>query len=698
MLAFHFRIYEFFNKIKQWMDMASTPRSLRTKVAKLEQSFAVSVLLYKKYCPIFEDMFKKIEGTEKTKNSKKARPLPCTPAKLFEFCWCLFVCAKGEFPDSSVDLVTSFHMLLCCCDLIYANVINDKRHDLVNPRWSGVPENWENDDFDPAQIQPYSVIQQLCNLYEGTAVDAIETKNFTWKQVIDIFFKKQILVGDSNNFLDILKMGNFEANQKSISHAYETYLLSCGEVDERIFLKSKNFIATAAEDETIQSLVPATPLTGRAYLDSQGIRNLNAPLAIAQDNVSKLRAVFANFDGEVPLGLKELIRRCDSEATISTIKDRLLEMKRIFDSKFPATDRWQLVTALYYHLLLNIVEGELKIRPNLDVSTILRENTVQKTLIVCCVEIVVYCYNYHFRFPTVLTWYSMHPFNFYRIIEMVVLYHQECLTRDIIKHLNMIEEQTLESFTWESNSPLWERIRQYGQKLPLCQAVDRPRMIGDEDLAGITPHNPNYRRNDTEKHIDILPSPSKSVKKQLFQDDTQQSTASAAAATLTNNQNRSPEPQSSDPVFMEPPQGPSNLLASVKKTNKAGSLGLFFRKFYKLASVRMVVLCNGLEINDSDLLKKIWTIFEHSIVEQTELMKDRHLDQMIMCAIYVIFRVTRYKASFSDIMRCYRNQPQSASHVYRSVLIEMKRKENEEGRLIFSFLYLHAFTYIFLFD
>lgn len=106
------------------------------------------------------------------------------------------------------------------------------------------------------------------------------------------------------------------------------------------------------------------------------------------------------------------------------------------------------------------------------------------------------------------------------------------------------------------------------------------------------------------------------------------------------------------------------------KPRKTGSVALFFRKFYNLAYVRMQDLCNSLEISDTDK-RKIWTIFEYSIKERTELMKDRHLDQILMCAIYVICKLVKMeKNSFTEIMRCYRLQPQAASHIYRSVLIE----------------------------
>lgn len=50
-------------------------------------------------------------------------------------------------------------------------------------------------------------------------------------------------------------------------------------------------------------------------------------------------------------------------------------------------------------------------------------------------------------------------------------------------------------------------------------------------------------------------------------------------------------------------------------------------------------LCNRLLITDLELKCKIMTVFEHSIRNQTELMMDRHLDQLLMCAVYVICKV-----------------------------------------------------------
>ncbi len=62
-------------------------------------------------------------------------------------------------------------------------------------------------------------------------------------------------------------------------------------------------------------------------------------------------------------------------------------------------------------------------------------------------------------------------------------------------------------------------------------------------------------------------------------------------------------------------------------------------QFYHLASVRLQDLCNRLELYEEDLRKKIWTCFEYSVMNHTELMQDRHLDQILMCAVYVICKV-----------------------------------------------------------
>uniref|UniRef100_A0A672KY93 RB transcriptional corepressor like 2 n=1 Tax=Sinocyclocheilus grahami TaxID=75366 RepID=A0A672KY93_SINGR len=108
-------------------------------------------------------------------------------------------------------------------------------------------------------------------------------------------------------------------------------------------------------------------------------------------------------------------------------------------------------------------------------------------------------------------------------------------------------------------------------------------------------------------------------------------TAQQLTAMPTGTVQNSPSPAKQD--RKNPQQG-----TPTKRAQKTGSLCLFFRKVYHLASVRLRDLCAKLDIS-ADLRRKIWTCFEYSLVHCTDLMVDRHLDQLLMCAIYVMTKV-----------------------------------------------------------
>jgi len=77
------------------------------------------------------------------------------------------------------------------------------------------------------------------------------------------------------------------------------------------------------------------------------------------------------------------------------------------------------------------------------------------------------------------------------------------------------------------------------------------------------------------------------------------------------------------------------------KPKKGNSIALFFRKFYHLSFVRLQDLCKNLSIEEESL-RKIWTCFQQSIVNSLEeLMRSRHLDQIIMCIVYVVSKVSK---------------------------------------------------------
>nr|CAD7568693.1 unnamed protein product [Timema californicum] len=1046
-------LIQFFNKSKKWADMANLPSQFHDKIERLERNFAVSMVIFKKFQPIFTYMFlNPMNTTPKQPKSRKQRSQPCTPSKVFDFCWTLFVCVKAEFSEISDDLFNSYHLLLACCDMIFANAFMAGRRDLLNPQFPGLPNNYYDDNFN-LPSEPPCVIDHLCQKHDGLPVEAKTIKVYTWRNHIRKLFEKKSLRGDPLTLTGILEPNNFELNCKAINKIYDAYVLNVGDFDERIFLseckrlrslgpgamhchliaglvaanrpilKARNFrgedsnsdigtpikmcddlteklqtkkswnhqygalanalvvLSLTAEDGEIElrQLAPPTPLTGREFLKGKEDHQNITPVSTATQSVSRLHSMLLGRqaspsdglitifnstaeDGEIEVRislantlvvLSSTAEDGEIEVRISVgsctrnprkkVEEHVKEMGTLFCTQFTQQQpsnppsmqidfprkRLQLGETLYYKLLENILLDERKKKPkDFDFSNLLEQDIFHQTLFACCLEIVIYSYNSQRKFPWILEALNLEPYYFYKVIEIIVRVEDQ-LSRDMVKHLNLIEEQILEALAWRSDSPLWESIKSSGLPVPSCEDACLPSQLYDESTA--LNSNPVIRRLalDSERlqgspqssPVSSVsdrfqsPVPSTLARKKLFMEgsalrtvkpgqsakaivehysrspstrkrlhtvmeemvlpvleliqfvDTRWSSEynmlsrlhavrKAVGAELANSENNieiltevewkqaagivevlgpladatkeisgdnkalksrfsfydsdpifcpsmlcdprfrgvliddmvavntlaievkklsdksslepnvkdehpscsssssglwssfdsipnttqpaidnntvegengqryipisyvpgtgsviiqaqpmkhdSPEASKSDVKVEQnsskPDQSASKPLdqlvkqeqaaggnqeqpvtqqqmASVNnavRPRRAGSLGLFFRKFYHLASVRMQDLCKNLAITDRDLKRKIWTCFEYTIIHHMDLMKDRHLDQILMCSVYVICKVAVKEKTFTDIMRCYRHQPQAASHVYRSVLLRKK--------------------------
>nr|CAD7428544.1 unnamed protein product [Timema monikensis] len=185
-------LIQFFNKSKKWADMANLPSQFHDKIERLERNFAVSMVIFKKFQPIFTYMFlNPMNTTPKQPKSRKQRSQPCTPSKVFDFCWTLFVCVKAEFSEISDDLFNSYHLLLACCDMIFANAFMAGRRDLLNPQFPGLPNNYYDDNFN-LPSEPPCVIDHLCQKHDGLPVEAKTIKVYTWRNHIRKLFEKKV--------------------------------------------------------------------------------------------------------------------------------------------------------------------------------------------------------------------------------------------------------------------------------------------------------------------------------------------------------------------------------------------------------------------------------------------------------------------------------------------------------------------------
>ncbi|KAL0106588.1 hypothetical protein PUN28_016348 [Cardiocondyla obscurior] len=732
-------LIQFFTKSKSWADMANMPQDFRARIEKLEANFSVSMVIFKKYQPIFVDVFKDPqEDISRPPRSRRHRAMPCTPSRVFEFCWTLFICIKGAIHDISDDLVNSYHLLLVCCDLIYNNALLANRKDLLNPNFQGLPNNFNDENYTPPQT-PNCIINLLCDRHDAIAVEAKAIKEYCVKNYINKLFDEKILRGDQLNFSGMLDALNFDSNHKAINRSYEQRMLSVGDFDERIFLghdANENIgsptqmmnieeiherlqIKREQHAGQIQYLAPPTPLTGRKYLRSKDMSNIT-PVTTATQSVIKLQALIAGQSAPSE-SLLQMLNNCSQDVK-SSLEAKVKQIGELFCANYnnnniniikvtdgTASDfgkkRLVMGQTLFYKLLEMILNDEKRKKPNDDITNLLLNEVFIQCLFACCLEIVIYSYKSNDKiFPWILKALNLDAYYFYKVIEIIVRAEDQ-LSRDVVKHLNQIEEKILESLAWQSDSPLWQTIESLPDGVPSCEEVSLPGTL--ETIDPNTPGQPVLRRIaiDRERTHDVQ-SPISSAserfqspitapgvaKKRLFSETrvTGQSVLRVGQSVLSSNRMVLDNGQRilvvPDQIAVSKPSSSQSVNNSAQATNKdtakpkrTGSVALFFRKFYNLACVRMQDLCHSLQIPDNDK-KKIWTIFEYSIKERTTLMRDRHLDQILMCAIYVICKLIRMERnSFTEIMRCYRLQPQAESHIYRSVLIEKVSNDNDPG-------------------
>ncbi|XP_037371685.1 retinoblastoma-like protein 2 [Talpa occidentalis] len=818
-------LIEFFNKMKKWEDMADLPPHFRERTERLERNFTVSAVIFKKYEPIFQDIFKyPQEEQPRQQRGRKQRRQPCTVSEVFHFCWVLFIYAKGNFPMISDDLVNSYHLLLCALDLVYGNALQcSNRKELVNPNFKGLAEDFHTKDSKPSSDPP-CVIEKLCSLHDGLVLEAKGIKEHFWKPYIRKLYEKKLLKGKEENLTGFLEPGNFGESFKAINKAYEEYVLSVGNLDERIFLGEdaeedigtlSRCLNTGSGTETAErvqmknilqqhfdkskALRISTPLTGVRYIKDNS--PCVTPVSTATHSLSRLHTMLTGLRNAPSEKLEQILRTCSRDPT-ETIANRLKEMYEIYSqhsqadedfgncAKEIASKHFRFAEMLYYKVLESVIEQEQKRLGDMDLSGILEQDAFHRSLLACCLEVVTFSYKPPGNFQFITEIFGVPLYHFYKVIE-VFIRAEDGLCREVVKHLNQIEEQILDHLAWKPESPLWDRIRDNENRVPTCEEVMPPQNLERADeicIAGspLTPRRVSEIRADTGGLGRSVTSPTtlydryssptaSSTRRRLFVDNDGpseggtsgrtppqplvnavpvqsvsgeavsvtpvpgQTLVTMATATVTANNGQtvtipvqgianenggitffpvqvnvggqaqavtgSIQPlsaqaltgslssqqmtgttlQVSGQVAIQQisPGGPQKkqgqpLTSSSIRPRKTNSLSLFFRKVYHLAGVRLRDLCAKLDISD-ELRKKIWTCFEFSIIQCPELMMDRHLDQLLMCAIYVMAKVTKEDKSFQNIMRCYRTQPQARSQVYRSVLIKGKRKRRNSG-------------------
>uniref|UniRef100_A0A8D0B552 Retinoblastoma-associated protein n=1 Tax=Sander lucioperca TaxID=283035 RepID=A0A8D0B552_SANLU len=600
------------------MDTIST--KVNSALTRLEKKYNVTLALYQRF--------------EKERETMRS-------------CWTMFLLAKGRALQMEDDLVISFQLLLCTLESFIKRCPPDLLQPLYKSAISKVqspPTRTSRRNQSKAKFRPPEPevdLQLLKTLCEENECNAEEVKN-VYQTSFSTFL-------DS---LDFSRSSDFpQAND--LNQQYEEHYLKSRDIDGRLFFDG---------DETVLlpkveiSQVERTPK--KNLPDEDVLIPPQTPIRAAMTSIQQLRGDLTSSGDQPSTNLATYFKNCTVDPTQAVLK-RLETLGQAFSQRFGQAvgprcvvlgwQRFKLGVRLYYKVMEAMLKSEEKRLSVQNFSKLLNDSTFHTSLLACALEVVMATYGgssfktggYNHGggdpvetdvcFPWILDVVNLAAFDFYKVIESFIK-AEPTLSKDIVKHLETCENLIMERIAWRTDSPLFELLTQEHEG-GAAEQVETPASFSQPlqhnhtaaDLY-LSPMRPGLR---------VLPSPDSPA------------TPSSQAAS-------------------QPPAQPAGQTPHHPKSN---SLSLFYKKLYRLAYTRLKILCSYLLSSHPELEPIIWTLFQHTLQHEHELMRDRHLDQLMMSAMYAICKVKSVDLRFKTIVTAYKNMPNTNQETFKHVLI-----------------------------
>ncbi|KAI0983093.1 hypothetical protein GJ496_008391 [Pomphorhynchus laevis] len=243
-----------------------------------------------------------------------------------------------------------------------------------------------------------------------------------------------------------------------------------------------------------------------------------------------------------------------------------------------------------------------------ELEHLLFSTSLTGALFECCIRLIGYwqgrCDDVHWVGSTVPAFYA------YSVIQPVIRALLNIgLCRDAARHLLAVEESMLECKIFNRDSPLWNRIA--NQTIPISTDVCKE----DEDLDDRECYRRCHISNSGRGHsnADAVSSSAKKVRRIKH--------GGANKSTTKVNQN---------------------------------SLTLIMSKIYYLAAKRLDELCCEQLEQREIVARRCWFLIEYILQSDLTFLKDRHIDQIIMCVIYAMAKAVGQPLSFQKITKHYK--------------------------------------------
>ncbi|KAL6654159.1 hypothetical protein ACP70R_007624 [Stipagrostis hirtigluma subsp. patula] len=484
------------------------------------------------------------------------------------------------------------------------------------------------------------------------------------------------------------------------------------------------FETLASPTKTIRNMltVPSSP-SSPANVGSVKTVQMT-PVTSAMTTAKWLREVISSLPEKPSSMLQQFLSSCDRDLTDDVTKRVSIVLEAIFPTKTSADRggsiglncanafdipwaeaRKMEASKLYYRVLEAICRAESQNNNVNNLTPLLSNERFHRCLIACSAELVLATHKtVIMMFPAVLESTGLTAFDLSKIIENFVR-HEETLPRELKRHLNSLEEQLLESMAWERGSSLYNSL-----------VVARPALTSEINRLGLLAEPmPSLddlvvRQNIHAVGLPTTPSKKRAAGPGLVEPPVERLPTRAQTRVLAGHDKNDPQspkrPCSEsrntvvDRNLQTPPRKQSHLVSSSLKakwhplqstfasptvSNPVGgkekcaeiTVQIFFSKILKLAAIRIRNLCE--RVKHVEQTERVYNVFKQILDQQTALFFNRHIDQLILCCLYGVAKVSQLPLSFKQILQNYKKEPQCKPEVFLSIYIGSRNRNGGLG-------------------
>uniref|UniRef100_A0A8C5RRG4 RB transcriptional corepressor 1 n=1 Tax=Laticauda laticaudata TaxID=8630 RepID=A0A8C5RRG4_LATLA len=378
-----------------------------------------------------------------------------------KLCWIMFLLAKGKILQMEDDLVISFQLLLCVFDFCVRQLppalLKEPFKSIIAVSGHGSSRTSRQGQNRSARTSKtetdIKVIEELCKEYD-CSLD--EVKNVYFTSFIP--------------FLNSMGIATFRGlpEVEDMSSKYEEMYLKNKDIDARLFLE-KDESLQYENAECLQ--LERTPTKNQ--IEDFPIGLPQTPVRAAMNTIQQLMIIL-NSASDIPSdNLLFYFNNCTVNPHESIVK-RVENMGIIFKNKFAEAVGQgcaEIGSQCYAKFLfIHLLQEEKRLSVH-NFSKLLNNDIFHISLLACALELVMATYGTSrnasqnvnvetdLSFPWIINILDLKAFELYMIVESFIK-AEPSLTREMIKHLECCEHKIMESLAWQSNSPLFELIKQ----------------------------------------------------------------------------------------------------------------------------------------------------------------------------------------------------------------------------------------------